>query len=103
MARGHLFFIVVLLAAAAVAGLLAVAQTTKATPASAADPAITFRMKKLDRLEASLEQQLAQRPAAAQTAPAVVYQRAQAPAASAHQTDEDAEERESEHEDERDD
>ena len=96
MARGHLFVIVLLLAAAAVAGLLAVtrtaAQTT--TPAAGSDPAIAFRMKKLDRLEASLEQQIARRRATNQSAPVVVYRRATAPVATVHQDDEGATESE---------
>lgn len=82
MARGHLFVIVVLLAAAAVAGLLAVTGTAQSKPAAATDPAITFRLKKLDRLEASLEQQLAGRRATARTAPVLVYRRAASPEAS---------------------
>jgi hypothetical protein len=78
MARGHLFLIVVLLGAAAIAGLLAVTRTA-AQPASSASPdsAIAFRMKKLDRLEASLAQRLAQQAKAAPSpAPTVVYRRA---------------------------
>jgi hypothetical protein len=88
MARGHLFVIVVLLAAAAVAGLLAVAQTAQTSPTSAADPAITFRMQtKLNRLEASLQRQLARQRTAKQSEPAVVYTRAPAPTVSATHDD----------------
>lgn len=103
MARGHLFVIVILLAAAAVAGLLAVSRTAAqaTTPAAGADPAIAFRMKKLDRLEASLEQQIARRRATTQRAPVVVYKRATAPVATVYQDDEGA--TESEDEGERDD
>ena len=64
MPRKHLFPIVVLLAAALVAGLLAVSRTVAlgrpANAATASDPAIAFRLKKLDRFEQSLRQQLAQ-------------------------------------------
>ena len=79
MARGHLFLIVVLLVGAAVAGLLAVTRTAQSAPVATNDAAITFRMKKLDRLEASLERQLARRNgAAAPSAPLLVYRRAPA-------------------------
>ncbi len=63
MSRKHLFPIVVLLAAALVAGLLAVSRTVAlgrpANAATASDPAIAFRLKKLDRFEQSLRRQLA--------------------------------------------
>ncbi len=66
MSRKHLFPLVVMLAAAFVAGLLAVSRTVAlGRPASAAtssDPAIAFRLKKLDRFEQSLRQQLARTP-----------------------------------------
>jgi hypothetical protein len=104
MARGHLFVIVVLLAAAAVAALLAVTRTAaQATPAAGNDPAIAFRLKKLDTLEASLAQQLAERKAATQSAPTVVYRRATAPVVTAPQDDDGAQESEHEDEGERDD
>ena len=79
MSRKHLFAIVVLLGAAAVAGLLALTRTgsvgAAATPASSTE--ITARTQTLDRLEASLERSLAEQPpavptrkgAAAQSAP----------------------------------
>ncbi len=93
MARGHLFLIVVLLAGAAVAGLLAVTRTAQSSPAAnATDPAIAYRLQKLDRLEASLEKQLAT--AARNTgtsAPAVVYTRAPSPVASSHGDDDEHE------------
>ena len=92
MARGHLFVIVVLLAAAAVAGVLAVSRTAHSQPTSAADPAIAFRLKKLDRLEASLERKLARptTPAKKSAAPVVVYQRAPSPVVSeSHHGDDD--------------
>lgn len=74
MARGHLFVIVVLLAAAAVAAVLAVTRTTaRATPAASADTAIAFRLKRLDGLEASLERQLARQHREIPSAPVVVY------------------------------
>ena len=66
MSRKHLFPIVVLLAAALVAGLLAVSRTVAlgrpANAATASDPAIAFRLKKLDLFEQSLRQQLASTP-----------------------------------------
>ena len=77
MSRKHLFPIVVMLAAASVAGLLAVSRTVAlGRPASAAtssDPAIAFRLKKLDRFERSLRQQLASTP---QTHHSTVYRHA---------------------------
>jgi hypothetical protein len=67
MPRKHLFPIVVMLAAALVAGLLAVSRTVAlgrpASAATASDPAIAFRLKKLDRFEQSLRRQLASTPA----------------------------------------
>ncbi len=84
MARKHLFIIVVLLGAAAVAGLLALTRTSAlGSPASASPPqgsSISFRLKKLDRLEASLQKRLTA-PAGSTTAPVTVYRRAVAPAA----------------------
>ena len=95
MARGHLFLIVVLLAGAAVAGLLAVTRTAQSSPtASTIDPAISYRMKKLDRLEASLEKQLARQTRAAAksaAAPAVVYTRAPSPVGYADHDDDHGE------------
>ena len=73
MSRKHVFPIVVMLAAAVVAGLFAVSRTVAlGRPASAAtstDPAIAFRLKNLDRFEQSLRRQLAHAPA---TRPATV-------------------------------
>lgn len=73
MSRKHLFAIVLLLAAAAVAGLLAVTRTVAlggaATPASSAQ--VTAKTRSLDRLEASLQRALAdQRPAVPSSRPA---------------------------------
>ena len=68
MSRKHLFPLVVILAAAVFAGLLAVSHTralSTPTPAASSDPAIAFRLKKLDRFEQSLRRQLAAKPAAA--------------------------------------
>lgn len=88
MARGHLFVVVLLLAAAAMAGLLAVARTAQTSPTSAAEPAITFRMKtKLNRLEASLQRQLERKAEAAQSQPVVAYKRMPAPTVSATHDD----------------
>ena len=83
MRRRHLFVIVVLLGAAAVAGLLAVSRTValgSPQPASSGqDPAISFRLQRLDRLEASLRKELASVGSAAPE-PATVYRRGTAPA-----------------------
>ena len=66
MSRMHLFPIVVLFAAAFAAGLLAVSRTVAvgrpANAATASDPAIAFRLKRLDRFEQSLRKQLAAAP-----------------------------------------
>jgi len=82
MPRRHLFAVVVLLGAAAVAGLLAVTRTValgSPEPASSKqDAAISFRLQRLDRLEASLGKELASQ-GAATPAPATVYRRATAP------------------------
>jgi len=87
MSRKHLFAIVVLLGAAAVAGLLALSQTrAAATQASSAQ--IAAKSRSLDRLEASLRRSLAQRrprppeiPVAAESAPRTIYVR---PTAATH-------------------
>lgn len=75
MARKHLFPLVVILAAAVFAGLLAVSHTralgTPAASTTSSDPAISFRLKKLDRFERSLRQQLAR--AAEAPAPTTIY------------------------------
>jgi hypothetical protein len=81
MPRKHLFLVVVLLGAVVVAGLLAVTRTVVlAQPSSAAtgsDPAIAFRLAKLDRFEASLERRAAKLKATPTTAaPVTVYRRA---------------------------
>ena len=104
MARGHLFVIVLLLAAAAMAGLLAIARTTQAKPASATEPAITFRMQtKLDRLEASLQRQLARQRKAGQSTPFLVSTPAAAPTVSTTHYDDDDDERPEHEESDRDD
>ena len=80
MPRKHLFAIVVLLGAAAVAGLLAMTRTQAlGSPAASSpgrDAAISFRLKKLDRLEASLAREIAAQGRAASPAPITVYRRA---------------------------
>ena len=80
MSRRHMFPIVVMLAAAFVAGLLAVSRTVAlgrpASAATASDPAIAFRLKKLDRFELSLRRQLAQPPASRPAAVTTVYRHA---------------------------
>lgn len=98
MPRRHLFVIVVLLGAAAVAGLLAVTRTVAlGSPAPASsnqDAAISFRLQRLDRLEASLREQLAAQGAAASPTPATVYRHAPAPAP---HLDDDESDHENEH------
>jgi hypothetical protein len=60
MSRKHLFAIVVLLGAAAVAGLLALTRTTTAAM-PAASTEIAAKSHSLDQLEASLRRSLAER------------------------------------------
>jgi hypothetical protein len=100
MHRKHLFPLVVLLAAAVVAGLLALTRTVDlgqpATASTGSDPAIAFRLKELDRFELSLRQQLAKTKTPAAIAPKTVYRRAAAPASQAAGFSE----HEDEHEDE---
>ena len=75
MARKHLFTLVVILAAAVFAGALAISNTraldNSAKATTSADPAISFRLKQLDRFERSLRQQLRAAPAA--SAPTTTY------------------------------
>jgi hypothetical protein len=84
MPRRHLFVLVVLLGAVAVAGLLAVTRTvaagssTTSSPTSAQEAAISFRLHRLDRLEASLRKKLAAQGATA-PAPVTVYRRSPTP------------------------
>ena len=80
MSRKHVIFVTLLLGAVFVAGLGAVSRTVAlgqpAKASTSADPAIAFRLAKLDRFEASLERRAASlktRPAAA---PVTVYRRA---------------------------
>ena len=63
MSRKHLFVIVVLLGAAAVAGLLALTRTTTAAT-QAPSTGIAAKSRSLDRLEASLRRSLAEQPPA---------------------------------------
>jgi hypothetical protein len=85
MPRKHLFPLVVLLAAAAMAGLLALGRTVDlgraAGGSTSEQPAIAFRIAQLDKAEKSLRSQLAdlrKRPAAG---PRTVYERAATPVA----------------------
>jgi hypothetical protein len=88
MSRKHLFAVVVLLGAAAVAGLLALTRATRPGSAAAQTPSaqIAERMRSLDRLEASIRRSLAQQPPATPaaqqsggTSPRTVYVRAGTP------------------------
>jgi hypothetical protein len=102
MHRKHLFPLVVLLAAAVVAGLLALTRTVDlgqpATASTGSDPAIAFRLKELDRFELSLRQQLAKAKAKtpAAVAPETIYRRAAAPSSRAAGFSEHEDEREDE-------
>jgi hypothetical protein len=104
MARKHAFFIVVLLAAAALAGFVALArsadlaQPATATPATLSQSALEKRLRELDRFEAKLRKQLAAKPPARAALPATVITRAPAPAPAAAYDDDDEHEDE-EHED----
>jgi hypothetical protein len=108
MARKHAFFIVVLLAAAALAGFVALARSADlAQPAAAtatptlSQSALEKRLRELDRFEAKLRKQLAAKPPARAAQPATVITRAAAPApAVAYDDDEHEDEDEDEHEDE---
>ena len=85
MPRKHLFAIVVLLGAAAVAGLLAMTRTqalgSPAATAPGRDAAISFRLKKLDRLEAKLAKEIARQETAVASRPVTVYRRSPGSAA----------------------
>ena len=96
MARKHAFFIVVLLAAAALAGFVAVMRTVDlAQPATATatapltQSALEARLRDLDRFEAKLRKQLATKPAALSSSPATLVTRVAAPAPVAGYDDED--------------
>ena len=107
MARKHAFFIVVLLAAAALAGFVALARSADlAQPAAAtatptlSQSALEQRLRELDRFEAKLRKQLAAKPAARAALPATVITRAAAPApAAAYDDDDEYEDEDEEHED----
>ena len=125
MPRKHLFTLLVLTGAAAVAGLLALASTVDlgqaANTSSTSDPAIGYRLEQLDGLESDLRRQLADSSAPGTAPTETVYRRPAAPPAVTSDSDgeDDQYERESadderdddhedqgdsdEHEDERDD
>jgi hypothetical protein len=90
MPRKHLFPLVVLLAAAAMAGLLALGRAVDlGHPAGAStgrQPAIAFRLTQLDKAEKSLQAQLADLRKTPAAGPRTVYQRAATPVA-AHAAD----------------
>jgi hypothetical protein len=96
MARKHAFFIVVLLAAAALAGFVAVARTVDlAQPATATAPApltqsaLEARLRDLDRFEAKLRKQLAAKPPARSSAPATLVSRVAASPSFAYEDEDD--------------
>jgi hypothetical protein len=90
MPRKHLFPLVVLLAAAAVAGLLALGRAVdlgRAAGGPTSDqPAIAFRLAQLDKAEKSLQAQLADLRKTPAAKPRTVYERAATPVA-AHAAD----------------
>ena len=105
MARKHAFFIVVLLAAATLAGFVAVMRTVDlAQPATAtATPSMTqsaleARLRDLDRFEAKLRKQLATEPSARSSSPATLVTRVAAPASVAYEDEDEDEYEEDEHE-----
>ena len=88
MPRKHIFMIVVLLAAALVAGALALTRTpplgSSAGAATGSD--IAFRLKELNRQEAALKRQLAERGGPGSARQITVFRRASAyPVSSAHE------------------
>jgi hypothetical protein len=96
MSRGHTFLITVLLGVVFFAGALAVSRTVllgqPANASTASDPAITFRLKKLDRLEASLARDAARLQPPAKAQQVTVYRHA--PSAAAFTAGDDGHERE---------
>lgn len=106
MARKHAFFIVVLLAAALLAGFVALSRSADlAQPAAAtatptvSQSALEQRLRELDRFEAKLRKQLAANPAARAALPATVITRAAAPAPAAAYDDDEHEDEEHEDDD----
>jgi hypothetical protein len=104
MARKHMFFIVVLLAAAALAGFAAFARSVDLSQPAAAtatpNSALRERLRELDRFEAKLRKQLSAKPAAVKAGPAAVVTRVAAPApVSAYGDDHEGEDDDDEHED----
>lgn len=107
MARKHAFFIVVLLAAAALAGFTALARTGDlARPAAAtatptlSESTVEARLRELDRFEAKLRKQLAAKPPARSALPATVITRpAATPAAGAYDDEDDHEDEDEEDDD----
>jgi hypothetical protein len=85
MPRKHLFPLVVLIAAAAVAGLLAVGRAVElGQPAGAStgkQPSIAYRLTQLDKAEKSLRTQLADLRKAPTPGTQTVYERAATPVA----------------------
>ena len=101
MPRKHLFTLLVLTGAAAVAGLVALTNTVDlgqaAKASSTSDPAIGYRLQQLDGLERNLRRQLADSAPAAQPSK-TIYRRSAAPPVAVDESDD-----RHEHEDERDD
>jgi hypothetical protein len=85
MPRKHTFLITVLLGAVFLAGIVAVSRTVllgqPANASTASDPAIAFRMRKLDRLETSLERRMATMQPAKHPKQITIYRHAPAAAA----------------------
>jgi hypothetical protein len=101
MPRKHLFPLVVILAAAVVAGLVAFTRTAElgqpAAASTGSDAAVARRLEELGRFEQSLREQLAAAGPAA-PAPRTVYRRAAAPTVQSAGEHEDDEHEEDEHE-----
>jgi hypothetical protein len=99
MSRQHLFAVVVMLGAAAIAGLLAVTRTVDlgaAAATSTSNTQIAAKTRSLDRLEASLRRSLAKQPpalpstqpsAASSRSPRTVYVRRSPQGAAARHED----------------
>jgi hypothetical protein len=107
MSRGHMFLITVLLGAVFFAGALAVSRTVllgqPANASTTSDPAITFRLKRLDRLEASLARDAARLQPPAKAQQVTVYRHAPSAAASTHDGDDGDDHEHDEHEETADD
>jgi hypothetical protein len=94
MPRKHLFTLLVLTGAAAVAGLVALTSTADlgqaAKASSTPDPAIGYRLQQLDGLESDLRRQLADSSARTTAPTETIYRRPAAPPAATRDSDSDS-------------